>query len=556
MKKIVSLLIAVILITGLVSVPAFAAGNEGVTVTRPVKFQKVSIGNFTSLALDEEGNLWRWGIIDVELVDGIFFNSIRSDKPEKMMENVKDIGAGYMHAVVLKNDGTVWTWGSNFDGRLGDGTETERYTPKKIMDNVTAISTGFYHTLAIKKDGSLWAWGSNENGQIGDGTRTAALSPKKIADNVIGISAGEDTSLFIKSDHSLWGMGSQVDAELGSLDFDDLLTPVWVMGDVSAVCCHSGLILKTDGSAWEYGTILENESKGMQKYRRVPTPQKVMDNVSYIATDDLLRFAIKKDGSLWSWGTNRDGQLGDGTTDWRLVPRKIMDSVVQVSTDGYSCLAVKKDGTLWAWGKNDQGQLGDGTETDHYSPVQIMVTETVVLPTQFYDVEAGAYYVDPVKWAVENEITNGVDDTHFDPNVTCSRAQAVTFLWRAAGCPEPKSGTSAFSDVPTKSYYAKAVKWAVENNVTTGTGPDTFSPDDPCSRAQIVTFLYRAAGSHAVSSETAKFKDVPAGKYYENAVKWAVENKITKGTDTDMFSPDDPCTRGQIVTFLYRYTGK
>ena len=167
----------------------------------------------------------------------------------------------------------------------------------------------------------------------------------------------------------------------------------------------------------------------------------------------------------------------------------------------------------------------------------------------FTDVPSGAYYYDAVLWAVENGVTDGVTATLFAPDASCTRAQIVTFLWRAAGSPEPV-GTSAFTDVPASAYYAKAVAWAVENGITTGTSDTTFSPDAPCTRGQSMTFLYRARKGAANASTG--FTDVPAGAFYAAPVAWAVENGITNGTSTATFSPDAPCTRAEIVTFLYR----
>ena len=173
----------------------------------------------------------------------------------------------------------------------------------------------------------------------------------------------------------------------------------------------------------------------------------------------------------------------------------------------------------------------------------------------FYDVPNGAYYYEAVKWAVENGITNGVGDSLFGPDAPCTRAQLVTLLWRAAGSPEPKA-VSSFSDVPADSFYARAVAWAAENGVTNGTGSGAFSPDDTCTRAQAVALLARAAGSPEPAN-AGSFSDVPADSYYAKAVAWAVENGVTNGTGSGAFSPDDGCTRAQLVTFLWRlYAGK
>ena len=173
----------------------------------------------------------------------------------------------------------------------------------------------------------------------------------------------------------------------------------------------------------------------------------------------------------------------------------------------------------------------------------------------FADVSADAYYYEAVKWAADKGITGGIGDSLFAPNQSCTRAQIVTFLWRAAGSPEPKQ-LSTFGDVPADAYYAKAVAWAVENGITDGTSDTTFAPGTICTRAQGVTFLSRAAGSPAVSGSAA-FTDVPADAYYADAAVWAEQKGITDGIGNGLFGPHNNCTRAQIVTFLYRmYQGK
>ncbi len=236
-----------------------------------------------------------------------------------------------------------------------------------------------------------------------------------------------------------------------------------------------------------------------------------------------------------------------------------------------------KGSTVTITVKPDSGyQLGDLTVTDKDGNV-LEITDkgngkyTFVMPdgkadirvsfteqteeSPFRDVSTGAYYYDAVKWAVGKDITTGIGGGLFGPNQSCTRAQIVTFLWRAAGSPEP-TALSSFTDVAPTAYYAKAVAWAVENGVTTGTSETEFSPNEPCTRAQAVTFLYRALKAAASGSSTA-FSDVAADAYYASAVAWAVENGVTTGVGDGLFAPKDTCTRAQIVTFLYRaYQGK
>ena len=169
----------------------------------------------------------------------------------------------------------------------------------------------------------------------------------------------------------------------------------------------------------------------------------------------------------------------------------------------------------------------------------------------FNDVKPGDYFYDAVNWAVEKGITTGTSATTFSPNASCTRAQIVTFLWRASGSPEPKTASNPFTDVAANAYYCKAVLWAVENGITTGTSATTFSPDSPCTRAQGVTFLWRANGRKAASA-AASFTDVASDAYYAPAVAWAAEQNVTGGVGNGLFSPDTTCTRAQNVSMLYR----
>ncbi len=200
---------------------------------------------------------------------------------------------------------------------------------------------------------------------------------------------------------------------------------------------------------------------------------------------------------------------------------------------------------------------GDGTYTFTMPASKVTVTaafaekkaEPIVPEKLFADVSAEEYYYEAVKWASENGVTGGIGENLFGANLPCTRAQIVTFLWRAAGSPEPK-GMSGFVDVSADAYYAKAVAWAVEQGIVSGTSATTFSPDAVCTRAQSVAFLYRAFGEKV--NKAAGFSDVSADAYYADAVAWAVENGVASGIGGGLFAPDQDCARGQIVAFLYR----
>ena len=204
--------------------------------------------------------------------------------------------------------------------------------------------------------------------------------------------------------------------------------------------------------------------------------------------------------------------------------------------------------------KLDLKNLGNGkySFTMPASKVEVKATfmEDNTMLNYFVDVPASAYYYDAVLWAAEHGITGGTDATHFSPDGVCTRAQAVTFLWRAAGSPVVNYAMN-MSDVPEGAYYTEAVRWALSEGITVGTSSTTFSPDLNCSRAQIVTFLWRSEKSPAAGTVN-PFTDVSTGDYYADAVLWAVKESVTSGTTATTFSPNTNCTRAQIVTFIYR----
>ena len=198
----------------------------------------------------------------------------------------------------------------------------------------------------------------------------------------------------------------------------------------------------------------------------------------------------------------------------------------------------------------DRQEDGRYTFTMPGSTVTVEASFVPAADQPFVDVPASAYYYDAVNWAVSSGITNGTTETTFSPNNACTRAQMVTFLWRSAGSPQPESGVNPFTDVADTAYYYDAVLWAVEQGITNGTTATTFSPNATVTRGQTVAFLWRYAGSPEAGGSS--FTDVAADAYYATAVAWAAEEGITSGTTATTFNPHDPCTRAQIVTFLYR----
>ena len=297
------------------------------------------------------------------------------------------------------------------------------------------------------------------------------------------------------------------------------------------------------------------------------------DNGNYSSENGVLFNKDKTFLLQYPAGKAGEYQIPDSVTDIRhrafigctgLTSVMIPDSVTDISVDAFiGCTALKRVTVL----SNDctiadgKTTLGDpdvttiyglkGSTAEAYAEINGYKFEEF---SPFEDVMKDEYYYEPVQWAVghDPQITNGTSATTFSPDKTCTRAQVVTFLWRAKGCPEPTLTLNPFEDVKPDQYYYKAVLWAVQNSITNGVDKTHFGPDKGCTRAQVVTFLWRTESQPEPTLTLNPFTDVLAAAYYYKAVLWAVQNGITTGTGADKFSPDSTCTRGQIVTFLYR----
>jgi len=283
------------------------------------------------------------------------------------------LAAGFGHSLALKTDSSLWAWGYNRYGQLGDGTHTWRLTPVQVLTGVAAVAAGNSYTLARKTDGSLWAWGYNGYGQLGDGTTTARSTPVQVLTGVAAVSIGASNTLALKTDGSLWAWGANWLGQRGDGTTTQRLTPVQILTGVAAVAGGSfhTLALKTNGSLWAWGSNYGGQLGDGTRTAR-STPVQILTGVAAVAGGDMHSLALKTNGSLWAWGWNKSGQLGDGTTTKRLTPVQILTGVAAVSAGADHTLALKTDGSLWAWGDNAYGQLGDGTNTDRLTPVQVL----------------------------------------------------------------------------------------------------------------------------------------------------------------------------------------
>ena len=559
-RKLASVVLALALMAGLLAVPASAAGKPYIT--------QVEAGSHFSLAVTSDGSLYAWGYATTaKLFPG---GKNGSNVPVKLMTGVKSVAAssvgnqgavevrkydeyGYISyyqtpgtvVAIIKENGDLYTWGDNICYQLGKGyyeAEQDSYQPHFVMKDVVKAATNDHACAAVTENGDLYFWGYNLASRYGQGPGGAALyaDPTVILTDVQDVELSGNLVVALKKDGTLYGWGSNTFTVLGAF-FDDM--------------------------------------------PYTASPRVIDTNVRSVDAGDNNIYYIKNDNSLWSLGYGKGGLRGIGNDigytasdghdyDYPYWPTRVDTDVRSVSGGASHALYLKNDGTMWSFGGPEHTSEGgailgrgstwgetvsfvDRGETFYsHSAYQWHAAKCGLsygsfasqFGTFFRDVADDAYYYDAVIWAVDQGITNGTSAAAFSPNQTCTRAQIITFLWRAAGSPAP-AASHTVPDVAEGEYYSTAVQWAAENNLfNEGT---LFRPNDPCTRGAAVEFMWRADGCVNITTETG-FTDVPMEASYSIAVDWAVLQGITNGTSATTFSPEQTCTRGQIVTFLYR----
>jgi alpha-tubulin suppressor-like RCC1 family protein len=342
----------------------------------------IASGTSFTAALRADGTVWTWGQNSSgQLGDGSTTQRL-APVTIASLTSVAAIAAGDAHMLALRTDGTVRSWGQNTNGQLGDGTTTQRTAPVTLstLTGITALAAGTSHSLALKSDGTVWAWGLNANGQLGDGTTTQRTAPVKLSalSGIIAIAAGSSHSLALKSDGTVWVWGLNADSQLGDGTTTQRNTPVKLttltgITRIAAGAAHS-LALKSDGTLRAWGKNANGQlGDGSTSARTTPVTLTSPTAVSRIAAGASHSVIVKTDGTAWAWGLNSSGQLGDGSTSQRTSPVQIpsLPNALQPAAGGAHTLILRTDGSLAAFGSNANGQLGDGTISAYRSrPVQ------------------------------------------------------------------------------------------------------------------------------------------------------------------------------------------
>ena len=617
MRKAASLLLSAALLAGLLAVPASAAGSKPYIT-------QVEAGKFLSMAVTSNGDLYGWGYCSSV---ALFNGKQGSNVPVKIMSGVKSValsstenqksytveddgiiyGAVPGHVImIIKTNGDLYTWGDNVCYQLGKGyyeAEQETYEPYFVMGNVTKAVTNDHACAALTESGDLYFWGHNVAYPYGnsDGANKLYATPTVILSDVKDVELDSENIIALKNDGSVWMMGTTLWGVMARDEGEtarlvNQMTKIMDGCKDIAVGDRFAMAVKNDGTLYGWGfngfTVLGVEYDDMLY---TGTPIVIATGVKSVDAGNHNAYFIKNDNSLWSLGNNQRGERGIGNDvgyedpeggvpfDYPNYPTQVDTNVHSVSGGMSHMFYLKNDGTMWGCGGPEGDHEGgsrlgrgdvwgedvyyymDGVRYDSHSAYQLHATqcglsygsfagmfgpvqEEVELVAGFSDVPANAYYRDAVEWAVDRGITSGTGGTAFSPDRSCTRAEILTFLWRANGSPEAEHLYGVW-DVTADKYYFDAVQWAAEQDIIEHFG--NFDPDAPCTRAMAVEFMWKAAGAQAITMDTG-FTDVPMDASYSIAVDWAVIEGITSGTDENTFSPDLACTRGQIVTFLHR----
>lgn len=541
---------------GLCAMMGFSAGNiqpvqaavnipseNAVAYTYPINGKGVE-------AVNSNGELWHYYL---RLNMGNLKYTLDSSYTKCLMTGVKMVAGGNSDLMVLKNDGAVWAY------HVSRYYDKEIYGPVKVFDGAEKLVAFGSYAYGVLKNGTLYVIEANGEHYI-DGVLSAnEYAVTKIADDVTYMT---NDSYFLQGNeyYYLWNKEATLK---GTLPFSDAVKiagsngayfalrkngDLWAWGNNDSGAVGNGGEYDSMGFIRFAGSV---PSEGWYKYPiKQSKPVKILDDIKDIWINDRMICAIDEDGSTWVWGDGERVQFyidGNGNRGSVVFPKneKTFSPRKETVKEWESNLAIdrtvyKADGTLWTRESND-----DGAGLTYVG--RWFGTEPQPL---FKDIPLSMYCADPVKWAVDKNVTSGTSATTFSPDQNCSQAHILTFLWRAAGKPVANLvNPFTNSEISTDQYYYDAFLWAYAEGLIDDVN---INPNAGCSRSDVVSYLWKLEGMPAAKSGNV-FSDVSANADYADAVAWAVQKGVTSGTSATTFSPAQVCTRGQIVTFLYRY---
>lgn len=483
------------------------------------------------------------------------------------LSGVRSVATGQYHSLAVKNDGTVWAWGDNWDSQLGDGTNQDRYQPVKVkgLTGIIEISAGYDFSMALKNDGTVWVWGDNSNGVLGVEYDSINIASEPVQvkglEDVVAIAAGQYHCVALKRDGTVWTWGANWSGALGDGTYDSRHTPGMVqsMTDVKSIAAGycTSIVLKNDGTVWAWGANWDGQlGNGTTESSNVPVKVQELTDVVYIAADYEHVLAVKNDGTAWAWGYNGYGQLGDGTTEESSLPVRVKDleNIKAVAAGQYHSIALDRDGNFWAWGGNDYGQLGQGNEENALVPVMLSSdAEPPSIPSDVKITAAGDKVC--VSWKESsdncfvlgyqvyrnNEIVASVDSRlYIDLDIVPGAEYKVKAYDASGNISEASNPVVLDNESPTVPANLKAI--------ASTTTTVTLFWDASKDNTEVAGYEIYRDGEFLTTSETNSFTDTGltpdksytyAIKAYDNGGNYSLSSNIVRAT-TEPLAINDP----------------